>query len=41
MYLKHFKFPDPDCYKLINNTRDNSLTTMSSTETTLYQAEKM
>lgn len=39
MYLKHFKFPDR--YKLINNTRDNSLTTMSSTETTSYQAEKM
>lgn len=41
MYLKLFKFPDPDCYKLINNTRDNLITTMPSPETTSYQTEKM
>uniref|UniRef100_A0A8W8JBT4 Uncharacterized protein n=1 Tax=Magallana gigas TaxID=29159 RepID=A0A8W8JBT4_MAGGI len=31
----------PDCYKLINNTRDNLITTMPSTETTSYQTEKI
>lgn len=31
----------PDCYKLINNTRDNLITTMPSPETTSYQTEKI